>query len=279
MKTPDLAPRTMALSLEYVNRLLGMGYKREDAKGLLEKMRYGVKYDEKVKDGLLVLIPPYRTDILHPIDLVEDIAIAYGYANFAPELPEIATVGMKDALEKFTDSVRELMLGYGFQEVMTLIMTNKKSLFSAMMLPEQDTVEAENPVSVEHSAARTHLLPSLLSVLGKNKNREYPQMIFEAGDCILADGANKKKAAAALAHSKANFSETKAIAVGLMESLGAEYTLKPHSHASFIAGRCAATEYGFFGELRPEVLENFGLEVPVAGIELDIGLMHRSRRA
>jgi len=279
MKTPDLSPKTMPLSLGYANRLLGMNYKREDAKKLLEKMRFGVKYDEKDKDKIIVLIPPYRTDLLHPIDLVEDIAIAHGYANFPPQLPRIATVGMKDPLERYADSVRELLIGYGFQEVMTLIMTNRKSLFSSMMLPEDDVVEAENPVSVEHSVARTHILPSLVSVLEKNKNREYPQMIFEVGDCITADGASKKKAAAAIAHSKANFSETKAIFAGLMESLGAKYSLKPHEHPSFISGRCAATEYGFFGEIAPEVLGNFGLEVPVCALELELDLLFAGAKA
>jgi len=80
-----------------------------------------------------------------------------------------------------------------FQEVMTLIMTNKENLFAKMNMPEEQVCEAENPVSSEHSVARTYLLPSLLQVLEKNKNREYPQRVFEIGDCITGDGSEKER--------------------------------------------------------------------------------------
>ncbi|MBN2014709.1 MAG: hypothetical protein JW778_05975 [Candidatus Altiarchaeota archaeon] len=267
MKTPDLKPRKMSLSIEYVNKLLGMDYSGEEVKKLLEKMRYGVEVSgEKIK----VLIPAYRTDVLHPMDLVEDIAIAHGYGNFKPELPKTSTIGERDPAELFYNSIRELMLGFGFQETMTLIMTNKKNLFEKMETPEEKTVETKNPVSVEHSIARTWLLPSLLTVLEKNKNREYPQRIFEIGYCITGEGRDKVKMAAVIAHSKANFSETKAIYTGIMDNIGIECKTTEYKHGSFIPGRCASTEEGFFGEIHPKVLENFGLEVPVTAFELDL---------
>jgi phenylalanyl-tRNA synthetase beta chain len=276
MKTPDLQPKKMPLSIGYVNKLLGTDYKRDEVAKLLEKMRHGI---EKGKGDVLgVLVASYRTDVMHPIDLVEDVAIAYGYGNFVPEMPRIATVGGKDPLENFSATARELMLGYGFQEVMALIMTNRNNLFTRMAAKEEDVVEAENPVSAEHSIARTYLMPSLFSVLEKNRNREYPQRIFEIGDCLLGDGGDKRKTAALIAHSKANFSETKAIVTGLLASLGVSCEAKNGVHASFIDGRCAflyekktSKKIGLFGEISPQVLENFGLEVPVSGFEIDLG--------
>jgi len=175
MKTPDLKPTKVSLSMAYANRLLGMDFSREEAEKFLEKMRHGAEPDPADPDRIIVSVPAYRVDILHPIDLVEDIAIAYGYQNFKPQMPKIATIGAKDPLEAYSDICRELLLGMSFQEVMTLIMTNKENLFAKMNMPEEQVCEAENPVSSEHSVARTYLLPSLLQVLEKNKNREYPQ--------------------------------------------------------------------------------------------------------
>ena len=273
MKTPDLKPTTVPLSLSYTNRILGMDFSRDEAKKLLEKMRHGAGLDAKDIDRINVRVACYRTDILHQMDLVEDIAIAYGYANFAPQMPKISTIGAKDPLEIYSDTCRELMLGLSFQELMTLIMTNRTNLFTRMEYPEESVAEAENPVSSEHSVARTWLMPSLLSVLEKNKNREYPQRVFEIGDCILADGGERRKISGVVAHSKVNYSEIKSVVCGLLESLGAKPEVTALSHPSFIAGRCASCATGFFGEISPKVLEGFGLEVPVAGFEMDIRLM------
>lgn len=272
MKTPDLSPRQMALDLDYANRLLGLELSAPEARKLLEKMRFGVeskkgKADEKT---LHVLVPAYRTDVLHPIDLVEDIAIAYGYENFTPEIPKLHTTGSVDAMEKFSSDVRELMLGVGFQEVMTLIMTNRRNLFERMNLSAENIVETESPLSEEHSVARNWLLPSLMNVLEKNTGREYPQKIFEVGDTITPKGETRRKLAGVVAHSKTNYSEMKSIVAGILESLGVKYGFNMLEHGSFIKGRCASTEYGFFGEIHPLVLENFGLEVPVTGFELDL---------
>jgi phenylalanyl-tRNA synthetase beta chain len=250
-----------------------MNFSKEEVKNLLERMRFGVEIQgNKIK----VLIPAYRTDVMHPVDLIEDIAISYGYDKLKPELPNISTLGGIDEFEDFSRKVRELAIGFGFQEVMTLILTNEKDLFERMNIsPIEKVVEAENPVSLEHSIARTSLLSSLMQILEHNKNREYPQKIFEIGDCILGGttgGEDVRKFSALIAHEKANFSEIKAIVSGIFESLDLFYEIKKFKHGSFISGRCASIEekYGFFGEIHPQVLENFSLEVPVTGFELNL---------
>ncbi len=172
----------MCLGLDYVNRLLGMQFSIEEVKNLLEKMRYGVSCSG---DALQVSIPPYRTDVLHSIDLVEDIAIAYGYENFIPVIPKISTFGSRHPVELFSNSVRDEMIGFGFQEVMTLVMTNRDALFAKMEVEDSGVVSTKNSVSSEHSVARNWLMPSLMAILEKNKNQEYPQKIFEVGLCKI----------------------------------------------------------------------------------------------
>jgi len=272
VKTPDLNPRVMELELDYVNKLLGLALTAEQARDFLERMRYGVSGGRKMK----VSVPAYRTDVLHPIDLVEDIAISYGYENFVPEEFRGYSVGERDGTERFSAKLRELMVGAGFQEVMTLVLTNTRSLFGKMNLKPETVVEAENPVTVEHSVARNWLLPSLFTVLEKNKTQEYPQKIFEVGDCLTAEGETRRRLAGVIAHSKASFSEMKSALDGILDSLGLSYTPKQLAHGSFIKGRCISTGFGFYGEVSPTVLENFGMEVPVAAFELDVDLITKN---
>ncbi|MBU0761571.1 MAG: hypothetical protein KKD39_00965 [Candidatus Altiarchaeota archaeon] len=267
MDSPDLSPEKMVLDVAYANRLLGVELTTEEVKKHLLRMRFGVDVSG---DKLTVQIPPYRTDILHPIDLVEDIAIAYGYMNFKPEVPSLYQLGKKDAVEAKLDTIRDLLVGLGYSEVMSLILTNPKDLFERMNLKVEPAVEAVKPVSQEQSIARTWLLPSLMVVLEKNRNREYPQMLCEVGQTITASGDTIYKAAAVIAHSKTNFSEIKAKYCGLLKHIGRHSEDSLFTHQSFIEGRCAGDENGFYGEIHPQVLTNFGLEVPVTAFEIKI---------
>jgi len=269
MKTPDLTPREMLLSLDYVNKILGMTFSKDEVKKHLERMRFDADISgEKI---LKVFIPAYRGDILHQIDLVEDVAISYGYDKFQPIEPKLSTYGSGSKAENFAKNVRELMIGLGFQEVTTLILTNEKDLFLRMSLQKEKTTETENSVSAENAIARTWLLPSLMKILEHNKNREYPQKIFEIGECITAQGENARKISGVIAHSTANFSEMKATVFGILENMGLQCKVQKFSHESFIRGRCASSDFGFFGELHPKVLKEFSLEVPVTAFELDFG--------
>ncbi|MFH1835819.1 MAG: hypothetical protein ABH851_06495 [Methanobacteriota archaeon] len=255
----------MELKGDYVNGLLGLDLSGSEISGLLEKMRYGVEE----KNGVLsVSVPAYRTDVLHPMDLVEDVAIAYGYHNFNPQDINIHLKAREDPTEKYSTLMRDAIVGLGFTEVMTLILTNKENLFTKMEFPQKDVVETENPASIEHSVCRSWLTPSLMTVLAKNKTREFPQKIFEVGDVVQSKGGNGKNVACLLSHAKTNFSEIKSIFEGLLLTFNVEFEVKPSTHPSFLAGRCAETGFGFFGEIHPKVIENFGLEMPVTGFEL-----------
>lgn len=265
METPKIRARRMKLKAEYANKLLGIRLGEKEIAGHLEKMRFRATPE---KGGVIVEVPPYRTDILHPIDLVEDVAISYGYMNFSPELPKLATTGRVRPMTRLTEEVRDIMVGYGYTEVKNLVMTGKTSLFDKMNLQEEEVVETASPVSSEHGVARNRLLPSLMNSLEHNRNRTYPQKIYEVGEIIDGKGCEKTALAAVTAHPKANFSEIKGVYEGVAGILKRESKASPAEHASFIPGRAANAVDGVYGEISPRVLSNFGLEMPVAGFEL-----------
>jgi len=271
-KTPDLEPLKLNMDVESVDRILGFGLNENQIEENLKRMRYDVK---KMKSGKMEAnVPPYRTDILHMVDIIEDVAIGYGYNNIKPLLPKIATIGKQSDLENLSKKIRELMIGLEFQETLNFVLTSEESNFKKMNL-DGKAVEILNPTSSEYSLCRTWLLPSLMKVLASNKHRDYPQKVFEIGDCIDLDGKTVRKLAGVISHYEANLTEIKSIVESILSNLGYAYSIKELVHPSFIESRCGeifidSKSIGFFGELHPKVLENWKLENPVIAFEIRI---------
>jgi phenylalanyl-tRNA synthetase beta chain len=273
--TPNLASKEMLINVSFINKILGLNLKLNEVIELLNKARYSIKKIDN--ETILIEIPCYRIDIMHPVDIVEDVAIAYGYNNIPPRWPSIFSKGGLTINSTFYDLLREIMIGFGFQEILTFSMSNTEKLFSKMNLKPTLIVEVSNPKMSTFTCLRSWLLPSLMEFLSNNKHVYYPQKIFELGEC--AEINNNKieefmKLACALAHSKASFSEAKSILSSLHSNLGLTFQLQECSHESFIEGRVGKiiindSEIGFIGEVHPKVLENWGLEVPVAAFELN----------
>jgi phenylalanyl-tRNA synthetase beta chain len=275
---PNFKPEKFSLNKKEVFDLLGIKLKDREIKELFEKVGFEAKV---LGNKISVMVPFYRKDILHRVDLIEELAIAYGYENFEPEVPEIATIGSFEKIEKISDKVREVLASLGLIEVMRPVLTNFSNQFDKMNLERIKCVELKNPVSENYTCLRTWLLPSLLEVLSRNKHIEYPQNLFEVGDVVLIDETKEtktlthRKVAGLVCHSKASFAEIKAIVEVLLSALKVVYKFKNFEHKSFIEGRCGliignGKEVGIFGEIHPKVLENWEIEMPVAAFEINL---------
>jgi len=274
LRAPDLTPTQMTLDVSYSNWWTGIPLDADAIVKALKKMGHGAN----AKGGTIqVLVPRYRGDILHPVDLVEDVAIGYGFERYGSSLPKHQTFAREDELTAFGDSVKPIMMGLGFFEVVTLSLSNRHDQFEAMNLKDaQEAVAVMNPVSEDHGLVRVSLLPSLMTILRRNKHRELPQRVFEVGD-IVRGIANRRMIAGAVIHAKAGFTEVKSVVQSLLEGIGLEGTVEADAHPSFIEGRCAAvlsgsTKLGFMGEVSPSTIEAFELKYPVIAFELDLEL-------
>ncbi|MBI2507420.1 phenylalanine--tRNA ligase subunit beta [Candidatus Woesearchaeota archaeon] len=261
--SPDLKPEEMNLDLDYANKVLGLKLKENEAKELLERMGYGYNKGE-------VKIPAYRADILHQIDLVEDIAIAYGYENFKEEIPNVSTVAKESPRAKFNRKVSEVLIGLGLLECSGLSLSNEEDLNKKMNVKNK-LVKVESPVNADYDTLRNSILPSLLNILSENKRYEYPQDIFEIGK-IFDDIKDKDNLGMIIT---GNFTEIKQILDALFSALAIKYEIKEEEHGSFISGRCGKIiindkEIGVIGEIHPRVLINFRLEMCCSGLEIDI---------
>ena len=161
--SPDLIPGEMKLDLDYVNKRLGVYLSEKEVVTLLGRMGFGFEKG-------MVLIPAYRADILHQVDLVEDIAIAYGYENFEEEIPNVATIGEEDKLEKYFKKVREILIGYGLLEVKNYHLITKEEMNEKMELNEK-LIPLKNSMG-DYNHLRNSILPSLMKNLIRVKKPE-----------------------------------------------------------------------------------------------------------
>jgi phenylalanyl-tRNA synthetase beta chain len=274
MVTPSLAPATMSFNVQHANALLGTNFSDAEARKLLEKMGFGNK-------GADVLIPPYRVDIMHERDLIEDVAIAAGYENIDAAIPQVATVAQESPKHAFNQKIVELLVGLGMLETNTFQLTSTAAQTTAMQKENVQLVELANSLNIDYNALRAWMLPSLMEVLRNNRHHDYPQRLFGIGTVFSHDknaetGVGETEALSIVTtHPSANYTEIRQLAEYVLDKLGIVYVIKESSHASFIPGRVAQIEVdkkviGTIGEVHPAVVRNWELEQPVAAAELDL---------
>ena len=274
--TPDLAPEARTLDVAESNKLLGMRFTADETAERLRRMGYGA---EPAGGQVRVLVPPYRADVLHAWDLVEDVAIGHGLANFEPEPLHHPTVGAQLPESRVSERARRSLVGLGFLETMSLTLSNARDQAERMQRPLPAVVEVKNPVTEDHTMLRPSLLPGLLLVLKRNAHRDLPQRIFEVGVVThLKDGEAvfERRVAGVHVAGRSNFSEAKGVVLALARDLGwGEATVEKVEDPAFVKGRCAGLAAGglprgVFGEVSPAVLEAFGLGHPVVAFELHL---------
>ncbi len=272
----------MEISADEFEAALGEKVPVADLVRALKRYGYRVKGRRR---RLSVSVFPYRDDLLHPVDVVEDFAISRGYDSFVPEMPSESTVGGLSPQEEYSDRVRETMIGMGFQEMISNILTSREDLRDRMNLPphskDDDLIGVENPMARTFSALRSSLIPSLLRVEAASSKSFYPHRIFEVGETAVRDeGAEEGtrtilKLGALIAHPAANFSELHSVLDLLLYYLNRDYRLKPVSHPSFLEGRVGRIGtngfgVGYIGEVHPQVLEKWQIGMPCSAFELDL---------
>jgi phenylalanyl-tRNA synthetase beta chain len=278
--SPELDCQEMTLHSSIANKALGLRLSDSTIVQCLQKCRLGTRRTDK---GIIeVSVPAYRVDILHEIDLVEEVAIGYGYFKLKPTFPSSVTIGKSHAISKTAHLARQIMIGLGFTEAMNFTITSEKLHYVKMRRKIETPIKIANPISSEFTIMRHDLLPSLMKNLADNKHESFPQRLFEVSDVMKLNSALESQCerrlhvAAVASHSAASYSEMKSNAVALMENLGLKrWKLQELEDSSFIKGRVVTVRVGkkivgIIGEIHPEVLNNFQLENPTAAFEFDI---------
>ncbi|TAQ87850.1 hypothetical protein B7494_g3818 [Chlorociboria aeruginascens] len=195
-QTPNLAPRHWEAEVDYINSCLGLKESPQRMCELLTKMCYIAKPSARDENLIEVSVPPTRADVLHQCDIMEDVAIAYGFNSLPRSSPnKAATIGQPLMVNKLGDIVRMEAAMAGWSEVMPLILCSHDENFGWLNRKDdgETAIKLENPKTAEYQVARTSLLPGLLKTIRENKKHSVPIKVFEVSDIVLKDMSLERK--------------------------------------------------------------------------------------
>ncbi|MGB9930283.1 phenylalanine--tRNA ligase subunit beta [Haloarcula amylolytica] len=292
LERPDFSVRTKTVTHDRIESILGVSLDSREVVDYAE--RAGLDATETESDNGVayeVEVPPYRVDVIHPLDIIDDIGRALGFNSLEPTYPDVSTVGGRHERSRLEDAARDALVGLGFEDLLNFHMINEAENFERMGLSvppadeqtaetvgQADPVTIQEPYSEDYTILRTWALPSIMMVLENNTHRSYPQDLAEIGLAAGLDDsentgvAEHRTVAAALARTDASYEDAKARLQALADAFDKDLETPPTTHPSFIGGRVAEVvldgePVGVIGEIHPKVLVEHDLELPVAAFE------------
>ncbi len=277
--SPVIFSDLMITSMDSVRGVLGVDISPESVRKALQRMDYAsVKLDET---GITGILPPYRRDGIHAVDMIEDIAISLGLSSFEPLLPEQFTLGRCAPIEDLADAVRLLLIGTDCEEILRPVLTSREKVMDLSRTPKSP-VSIANPMTAEYGVVRNTLLPGLLEVESTSAHAAYPHRIFETGEVLIdcEEGYCRTEVllTCLVCGNKADFGDIHSIIGSVCHARKLEMSLADTDDARFIPGRCAAITIdgrvsGVIGELHPLVLDNWGISRPASAFEIALSAL------
>ena len=293
---PDLTPRVFKADIQYLKTLTGISeITPEKISQLLDKMELSTKVLNS--NEIEVSCPITRSDILHPCDIAEDLAISYGYNNIKKELTKTKTHGIQQPYNKLADLFRNEMSMGGYIEFLTMALLSHKDMFTNLLKDDKDEKTAQILYSKtkEFEYIRSSLIPGILKSIEGNKANQLPFKIFEISDVVIVDpnnevgAANRRKLCFAYANTSSAMEIIQGMVDLLMKKIGLifnyekdikkKYTIKKSDNPIFFEDRQAEiyiqdnVNIGIYGIIHPKVLKNFGIKNPVTLCEIDLQLI------
>ena len=291
--TPDLACRSMEADMDFVNRCSGLSLNAPEAATLLRRMQLRAEPDANGKQ-LLVSVPPTRPDILHAADVMEDVAIAFGFNNIPKSVPRTVTTGRALPLNTLSDLLRGEVAMAGFTEVLTWVLCSHADNFENVQTKDDGLTAAivANPAASDFQVVRSSLLPGVLRTLGHNKDAPLPVRLFELGDVVRLDATrdvgarNSRRLLALYSNTKSGFEVVHGLLDRVMEVMNvrADPATGYHTQAAaataepdgpWLPGRIADVLHrgkcvGRMGVVHPDVLAKFDVAHPCSALEIDV---------
>ena len=223
-------------------------------------------------------MPRWRFDLLHPVDIVEDLAIGHGYEDLGNDVPKAPMNAIPRSDDHLRRRIRTSMQGMGFMQIQSLTLSNDEDQFDRMRWkPFNAITRITNPITLEHTMMRHFLLPGLLRLLASNRHHDLPQSVYELGT-VVRDHKNMDRLAFLTAERSGGFAAIRGRIQAFLRDIGAEdiaIEALPDNEGPWLAGRAARVllngEWvGCFGEIDPEISQTFELLVPLNGAEFDV---------
>ncbi|MGA7727470.1 MAG: phenylalanine--tRNA ligase subunit beta, partial [Dehalococcoidales bacterium] len=286
--------KPLRLTTAEFKRTMGVEYTLEQIETSLTALGFTCQAD-KAAAWVIVRAPYWRSDINIPVDVIEEVARIQGYEQIPTTLLAQAIPMQKPApVTALKRRVRNMMAGYGFQELVSFSLTNMDLLVKLSpeaKKPEPLPVHIANPASSEQEYLRPNLRAGLLAALTLNKAFiEEGLRLFELGKVYLNRNENLPEEPDMLcavicgpraaqwwqgASEPVDFFDAKGVVEGLLKQTGIaakfeksdDTSLHPLNQAAITAG---GKQIGVVGEVHPAVKEHFELTPPVFMFEINI---------
>jgi phenylalanyl-tRNA synthetase beta chain len=289
--------KPLRLTTAEFKRTMGVEYTLEQIEASLTALGFTCQAD-KAAAWLIVRAPYWRSDINIPVDVIEEVARIQGYEQIPTTLLAQAIPMQKPApVTALKRRLRNMMAGYGFQELFSFSLTNMDVLVKLSpeaKKPEPLPVHIANPASSEQEYLRPNLRAGLLAALTLNKAFiEEGLRLFELGKVYLNRNENLPDEPDMLcavicgpraaqwwqgAAEPVDFFDAKGVVEGLLRQTGiaakfeksADTSLHPLNQAAITA---EGKQLGVLGEVHPAVKEHFELTQPVFMFEINIPVL------
>ena len=254
----------------------------KEAFRILKAMDYEVIEE---KSGLMILPPFYRQDVIHQVDIIDDILRFYGVQNIKPIESNSYTLGSKLYGSESIENIRSLMIGFGYQELDLNVLTNEGCQFKKTGIPAENYAALIGQKSGDITMARANLLPELLRTISNNLHKKFPQSLFDIGFVLKKSSAdvmfsNELRLCIGYCGLTSNLSDILVILRKLFKDTFGDEKLSIQSDGKsdgfekmFIKGRGGLMYFGnkkigVIGEVHPRVLNEFGIELPTSVAEI-----------
>jgi phenylalanyl-tRNA synthetase beta chain len=284
VKAEEIKEKTISVNKTKLLGVLGINVPDADILNILNKLEIKT---EICNETVICIIPPFREDVEGYPDIAEEIIRFYGYGHLTPTLLKTASVikGGRTEGHKDSDRLKDIMAAQGFNEVLTYAFINPDT-FDKLLI-EKDSIlrkviSLKNPLSEQISVMRTTLVGNMLNVIATNTNRKITQgRLYELASVYLPKELpltelpqEKLRLCFAAFGEKEDFYTLKGYALNVCGSFGLDIELKRGNYAFMHGGRCAdiycsGENIGFFGEVHPDVIENYGIRQRVYIAEID----------
>lgn len=296
--TPNGAGKTHVVPEELVQDLLGRSFSDDELQAAIQRM--GGRFEGRqpapndapeqstsmavASSGtseLVFTMPRWRFDLLHPVDMVEELAIGHGYEDLGVDAPKATLTAQPRADHHLRRRLRASMQGMGMMQIQSLTLSNMDDQFTRMRWkPTHAVTTITNPITVDHTVLRQHLLPGLLKLLATNRHHDLPQSVYELGT-VVRDHQNAERLAFLTAERSGGFAAVRGRVQAFCKDLGVtNWEVEPleAGDGPWLAGRGAklvinGSWVGCFGELDPAVSSTYDLRVPLNGAEFDVNAL------
>lgn len=276
--TPYYFQKSTATTLTAINKMLGSELSGGEIRDALERMGSEV---ETSGETVTVYPPAYRNDFLQEVDIIEDVMMGKEIGFFKPLKPCDFTIGRLSPVTIFSRRAKSMMVGLGFQEMIFNYLGSGKDFIEKMNIDGSQVIEISNPMTENFQFVRASIIASLLSSEALSGNAVYPHRLFEIGKVAYkCDEENtgtrtRQHLGFLTASSDANFNESASQVASFLYYLDHSYSVTESNDPRFIPGRQASImikgkKVGVFGEIHPQVLENWTIGTPCVAGEIDL---------